>query len=107
MKYNKSEIMKKAWALFKNAFGTFSECLKRAWQIAKMSDGWKAATKYYEHYFTICQFYDRFEMRCSEWKKYGKDRTYIDAVAIQDGTVVKVYKVGYVDNLTDTFHAVA
>lgn len=59
------------------------------------------------YYFTVCQFYDRFEMRCSEWKKYGKDRTYIDAVAIQNGDIAKVYKIGYIDNMTDTFHFAA
>ena len=37
MKYNKSEIMKKAWELFKEDGNTFSFsiCLKTAWRIAK------------------------------------------------------------------------
>lgn len=38
MKYNKSEIMKKAWELFKTDDGikvSFSECLKIAWKKAK------------------------------------------------------------------------
>lgn len=38
MKYNKSEIMKKAWELFKTDDGikvSFSQCLKLAWKQAK------------------------------------------------------------------------
>lgn len=34
-KYNMSEIMKKAWANFRKAMGTFSKCLKAAWAEAK------------------------------------------------------------------------
>ena len=40
MKYNKSEIMKKAWELFKAADGitvSFADCLKIAWKKAKKS----------------------------------------------------------------------
>lgn len=34
-KYNMSEIMKKTWANFRKAMGTFSKCLKAAWAEAK------------------------------------------------------------------------
>lgn len=33
--YNKSEIMKRAWNIFRSTKNTFSECLKRAWAWAK------------------------------------------------------------------------
>ena len=33
--YNLSNIMKKAWALFRANIGTFAECLKKAWADAK------------------------------------------------------------------------
>ena len=33
--YNLSNIMKKAWTLFKANIGTFSQCLKKAWADAK------------------------------------------------------------------------
>lgn len=33
--YNLSNIMKKAWELFNANLGTFSECLKKAWEDAK------------------------------------------------------------------------
>ena len=35
MKYNRSEIMKNAWTMFKNNMGTFADCLKKAWEKAK------------------------------------------------------------------------
>lgn len=35
MKYNKSEIMKKAWNIFRSTDHSFSESLKRAWVQAK------------------------------------------------------------------------
>lgn len=35
MKYNLSEIMKNAWAMFRNAKRAFSECLHLAWEDAK------------------------------------------------------------------------
>ena len=36
MKYNKREIMKAAWAMFRNGSASFAECLNRAWQAAKV-----------------------------------------------------------------------
>ena len=33
--YNLSNIMKKAWTLFKANVGTFATCLKKAWEDAK------------------------------------------------------------------------
>lgn len=35
MKYNKSEIMKKTWNIFRSTKHSFSESLKRAWAHAK------------------------------------------------------------------------
>jgi hypothetical protein len=35
MKYNKSEIMKKAWNIFRSTKHSFSESLRRAWAWAK------------------------------------------------------------------------
>ena len=32
----KKEVFKRAWNLFNNAFGTFSECLKQAWKAVKL-----------------------------------------------------------------------
>ena len=35
MKYNLSEIMHRAWALFRKGVAAFAECLHRAWASAK------------------------------------------------------------------------
>ena len=35
MKYNLSEIMRRAWQIFKKYAVSFSEALHRAWQVAK------------------------------------------------------------------------
>ncbi len=37
-KYNKSNIMKRAWELYRNAKGSFSSCLKYAWAEVKGSE---------------------------------------------------------------------
>ena len=34
-KYNLSNIMKKAWELFRKGFGVFANCLRESWKIAK------------------------------------------------------------------------
>ena len=35
MKYNLSEIMRKAWSLYRKGVAAFAECLHRAWNGAK------------------------------------------------------------------------
>ena len=35
MKYNLSEIMRKAWILYRKGVAAFAECLHRAWNSAK------------------------------------------------------------------------
>ena len=51
-KYNLSEIMHKAWKLYRKGVAAFGECLHRAWNSAKAAGvaeqvntwaGWKAA----------------------------------------------------------------
>lgn len=36
MKYNLSEIMHKAWSLYRKGVAAFAECLHRAWNSAKV-----------------------------------------------------------------------
>jgi hypothetical protein len=39
-----------------------------------------------------------------DWKRYGKDRTYINAVRYKlSGAVSKVIKLGYLDNQTGNY----
>ncbi len=40
----KQELFKRAWTLFRNAFGTFAECLRQAWKVIKLKAALKAGT---------------------------------------------------------------
>ena len=74
MKYNKSEIMKKAWGIFKSAQNSFSDCLREAWKIVKAS--------------SIGNL----------WEKYGKCRVYFDQNSVLSicGVEIERYKTGNV-----------
>lgn len=103
--FNKSEIFKNAWAIVKNEGMTISEALKKAWEMAKMSEGMKCAVARFNRYFTN-HGYAEIVMECKKWMKYGKDRTYVNALAKNySGEIVKTYKVGYIDNVTDQFYS--
>ena len=42
---------------------------------------------------------DVWELRLRDWKKYGKDRTYMDAVRYKpSGAISKTIKLGFFDN---------
>lgn len=69
MKYNRSEIMKKAWAIFREGAKKFGECLKLAWSIAKASLN-KIA-------FTGKATFEGIEFRI--WSNYGKRRIYVNS----------------------------
>lgn len=66
-KFNLSKIMKDAWNMFKKNFGSFADCLRKAWAIAK-----GAAKKQFDGFANI----DGFEFNL--WEKYGKRRIYIN-----------------------------
>lgn len=69
MKYNKSEIMKNAWATKKaNKEISFSDCLRRAWASAK------SGVKFVDH---MTFAFGGWEKKLNRWTKYGKDRVYI------------------------------
>ena len=69
MKYNKSEIMKNAWATKKaNKEISFSYCLRRAWASAK------SGVKFVDH---MTFAFGGWEKKLNRWTKYGKDRVYI------------------------------
>lgn len=89
MKYNKSNIMKRAWEL-KKSYNcrslTFGECLSRAWDEAK-----KAVS---ENAFVGCKFRDGMEITMNgvtrtlnRWTKSGMDRVYINYGRKNDGYV--------------------
>lgn len=74
MKYNKSQIMKEAWAYHKKFSGyTFSHCLRRAWKLAK-----EAAQEANKIPFVkeATMEYDFHEVSFRLWENYGKRRIY-------------------------------
>lgn len=66
MKYNKSDIMKKAWEIKRKSGNTFSASLKMAWSLAKA-----ILTMKKEDYVEDGTVDVRF------WFNYGKARAYI------------------------------
>lgn len=47
---------------------------------------------------------DVWELRLRDWKKYGKDRTYMDAVRYKpSGAISKTIKLGFFDNLNGEY----
>ena len=65
MKYNKSEVMKRAWELHRKLNNTFSEALKMSWKIAKKEVELKE--EYYE---------PEGKVTFNIWSNYGKIRAY-------------------------------
>ena len=67
MKYNRAEIMKRAWELKRKLNNTFAEALTMSWKIAKAE-------------LRIRNEYDRFEeydkVTFNIWAGYGKVRAY-------------------------------
>lgn len=90
MKYNKSEIMKNAWAEYKGRTNypsydfhrnlTFSDCLRRAWFSAKEAAREDAELvcamgKEFKNGMEITINYTTYSLR--RWTNYGKDRVYV------------------------------
>lgn len=74
MKYNKSEIMKEAWAYHRKYSGyTFSYCLRRAWTRAKEAY-MEAHKKPFEKKATMEYQGTLVDFRL--WEGYGKRRIY-------------------------------
>lgn len=112
MKYNLSNIMKRAWELVKKAGRTISEGLKTAWVEAKMvvkaeelSTNDKVAAK-------LQELMDRegtaggyhYQIRASKWEKYGKSRTYYKIIETRNFSKrYAEYDFGYVNNTTGEY----
>ncbi len=89
MKYNKSEIMKRAWELRKSyrcRSLTFGQCLSRAWDEAKQAAA--------ENAYNGVEFVNGMEITMNDvtctlnrWTKYGMDRVYINRYGKRDGYV--------------------
>ncbi len=109
-KYNLSRIMTRAWEIKKeNTDNIFGECLKMAWAeakapaektkkeliIEKLEKMAEAAEERYNYIYTVY---------VSEWKKYGKNRTYLAVFEKSDITKHNAkIECGYFDNNADEY----
>ena len=97
MKYNKSEIMKNAWAIRRRTNGTMSIGMRASWAFEKAHNeadvfgketGWN------------------YRVVVRDWARNGSDRTYI-AVRVYTNAwnLKREYTMGYINNLTGEFIA--
>ena len=103
MKYNKAEIMKRAWELKKDWHCkalTFGECLARAWSEAKrvMENAKELAAK--AKFVSGMQLtLDGYTRTLIRWTKGSLDRVYINGGSRKgDGFVDIVNKIAHVSN---------
>lgn len=78
-KYNLSKIMKRAWEMRKSYSAralTFGQCLKRAWNEAKMEYQNTLVPKTFKNGMEITV--DGHTRTLSRWSKGGYDRVYIN-----------------------------
>lgn len=82
MKYNLSEIMKRAWEVVKKASVSFSAALKFSWACAKKALELKAKElRTHEDYkvtFTVWAKYGKLRAyyRCNWWSNYSNSKSY-------------------------------
>lgn len=99
-KYNKSEIMRNAWAIKRSANVNMSTALKAAWVRAKAI---AAAENYIAN---ECNYCGHQKVNVSDWANYGKNRTYINVRCYTNAWNLKrEVKFGYVDNLSGQYVA--
>lgn len=107
-KYNKSEIMKNAWTMVKEAGLTISEALIRAWAIAKgtVKTLKEQMVEKMENLINLASPVMNYRVSVKDWSNYGKNRTYLKIVETRDYTKhYREYDCGYIDNLTNTYVA--
>lgn len=96
-KYNKSAIMRNAWAIRRNANVSMSIALKAAWALVKAMNtadaigeesGWNHKTV------------------ANDWAKGGHNRTYVSTrIYTNAWNLKREIKIGYVNNITGEFIA--
>jgi len=80
--YNRSEIMKEAWSLYRSNYGTFSNCLKAAWRGAKFD---------MKQAMTVAKREAEWKIRCEANKKASAQLT---AEEIHYATMASYYANG-------------
>lgn len=97
MKYNRSEIMKNAWAIRKSTNVSMATALRAAWALAKAINTAEAIAAEIDW---------NTKVRVNDWVKAGYNRTYVEVAVYTNAWNRKgVHKVGYVNNLTGEFVA--
>lgn len=113
MKYNRSEIMRRAWEIKrKNTDCTFSECLKKSWAIAKedlvvettlQKAVKKAQALIDSNDYRLTWGVDR-EVKTFETTQNGEERVYIGIRCYtMAGNYKGNYKCGYIVKATDEY----
>ncbi len=110
MKYNKSEIMKRAWELKKaNKNNIFRLCLKMAWEEAKTKSELTLKEKLIAKInFIIVNAPDIYYYipSINDWQNYGKNRTYFSIYEKSNKSTHNYkYDYGYLDNQTNKYVA--
>lgn len=98
--YNKSNIMKRAWELYRTTTDIFADCLKRAWEEAKASH-----IKFENNMeFSVTNIDGRIYTRTlTRWTKGNHDRIYINGGSRRGDGWVDI-KTGFI-NVCDTYYA--
>lgn len=102
MKYNKAQIMKRAWEIKKEDDSyIFGLCLKMAWEEAKETKMSQRELDEKEALEQAAQYSGYARLVANDWVKYGKNRTYVEVrIYTNGGNLKRTIKVGYQDNLT-------
>jgi hypothetical protein len=109
MKYNRSEIMRRAWEIKRSENVSISEALKAAWAEAKNPTPKTLREEMIERINTIISASNRPEdytltAVVNDWANYGKNRTYISIVETRaNSRHYAKREYGYIDNLTNAY----
>lgn len=110
MKYNRSEIMRRAWAIRKSENVTMSAALVKAWAEAKAGAKKAEIVARLEKIVAIGNEPKNgyhYTLSSKDWANYGKNRTYFEIIETREGT--RHYKkgnYGYFDNLANEYFPV-
>lgn len=97
MKYNKSEIMRNAWQIRRDANVNMSIALKAAWALAKAMN--EADEIGHDSGYN-------YRVKANDWTKGGHNRTYVSTrIYTNAWNIKREEKIGYVNNLTGEFIA--
>ena len=96
-KFNKSEIMRNAWNIRRNANVNMSIAMKAAWALAKAVNTADAVAAGINWNTKVC---------VNDWVKGNHNRTYVEVAVYTNAWNRKhTEKIGYVNNLTGEFIA--